>query len=388
MKRLAVLGSTGSIGKQTLDVVRKNPQRFRVVSLAAKENSGLLKKQIEEFKPEVVALFDKNKAKTLKNELEGSGVKVFEGPEGTVACAVHKDCDMVVNGLVGISGLVPTLKAIEEGKDIALANKETLVTGGHLVMKKASEKNVKILPVDSEHSAIFQCMGQTPGNQVKKIILTASGGPFWGKSAEELERVKVEDALKHPNWKMGNKITIDSATLMNKGLEVMEAKWLFDVHPDDIQVVIHPQSIVHSMVEFVDGSILAQMGLPDMRVPIQFALTYPVRVTANFSPINPVDIGRLEFYPPDIKTFRCLGLSYSALMEGGTMPVVLNGANEVAVEMFLKQRLSFSDIPSVVETVMGKHHSVNYPSLDDIIYWDEWSRKEAVSIIEKDGVRF
>lgn len=383
MKRLAVLGSTGSIGRQTLDVVRKNSQLFKIVSLTAKENAELLEKQIDEFKPKVVALLNENKAKELRKKLEDSDLEVLEGQDGIIACATHYECDIVVNGLVGISGLVPTLEAIDKGKDIALANKETLVTAGSIVMKKARDKKVNILPVDSEHSAIFQCIGQSPRSSIKNIILTASGGPFRGMTKKELEEVGVEDALKHPNWKMGNKITVDSATLMNKGLEVIEARWLFDVKPDEIQVVIHPQSIVHSMVEFIDGSVLAQMGHPDMRLPIQYALTYPDRFDSSFSAFNPVEASRLDFYAPDIKTFRSLELAYNALRDGDTMTVVLNGANEVAVDMFLKRQLPFIDIPCVVERVMNRHKSINNPSLDDIIYWDRWSRKEAISIIKR-----
>ncbi len=385
MKRLAVLGSTGSIGRQTLEVVRKNPQRFKIVSLTAKENYRLLKEQVEEFKPPLAALLDKNKAEILKDQLKWNKVDVLAGEEGIEASAVYPECDMVVNGLVGISGLVPTIKAVEAGKDIALANKEALVAGGHLVMEKAARHNAKILPVDSEHSAVFQCIGQTHRSRVKRIILTASGGPFRGMETEALRKVRAEDALKHPNWSMGKKITIDSATLMNKGLEVIEAKWLFDLEPDEIQVVIHPQSIVHSMVEFIDGSVLAQLGWPDMKIPIQYALTYPERMPADVEVFNPAEAGCLEFYPPDTATFPCIKLAYDALREGGSMPVVLNGANEVAVDMFLKNKLAFTDIPEVVEKVMDMHTTARNPNLDEIMYWDGWSREKAVSIIKGDG---
>jgi 1-deoxy-D-xylulose-5-phosphate reductoisomerase len=385
MKRIAVLGSTGSIGRQTLDVVRKNKDKFSVVALTARDNYDLLLEQIIEFKPKMVALLNRDKAKRLKIELQHEDIEVLEGEEGIISCSRDSESDLMVNGLVGISGLIPTLEAIKSGKDIALANKETLVAGGHLVTELAGKWKVKILPVDSEHSAIFQCIGVTPAEQVKKIILTASGGPFRGKKINQLKNVTIKDALKHPNWRMGNKVTIDSATLMNKGLEVIEAKWLFGIEPDKIEVVVHPQSIIHSMVEFVDGALIAQLGSPDMRIPIQYALTYPERMEGGFSTYNPVAAGNLEFYEPDTESFPCLRLAYEALKEGGTMPVVLNGANEIAVESFLAGAIPFVAIPKVVEKVMSKHHSREVPGIDEILHWDKWSRREASSFIEKEG---
>lgn len=385
MKRIAVLGSTGSIGRQTLDVVRKNKDKFSVVALTARDNYDLLLEQIIEFKPKMVALLNRDKAKRLKIELQHEDIEVLEGEEGIISCSRDSESDLMVNGLVGISGLIPTLEAIKSGKDIALANKETLVAGGHLVTELAGKWKVKILPVDSEHSAIFQCIGVTPAEQVKKIILTASGGPFRGKKINQLKNVTIKDALKHPNWRMGNKVTIDSATLMNKGLEVIEAKWLFGIEPDKIEVVVHPQSIIHSMVEFVDGALIAQLGSPDMRIPIQYALTYPERMEGGFSTYNPVAAGNLEFYEPDTESFPCLRLAYEALKEGGTMPVVLNGANEIAVESFLAGAIPFVAIPKVVEKVMSKHHSREAPGIDEILHWDKWSRREASSFIEKEG---
>lgn len=385
MKRIAVLGSTGSIGRQTLDVVRKNKDKFSVVALTARDNYDLLLEQIIEFKPKMVALLNRDKAKRLKIELQHEDIEVLEGEEGIISCSRDSESDLMVNGLVGISGLIPTLEAIKSGKDIALANKETLVAGGHLVTELAGKRKVKILPVDSEHSAIFQCIGVTPAEQVKKIILTASGGPFRGKKINQLKNVTIKDALKHPNWRMGNKVTIDSATLMNKGLEVIEAKWLFGIEPDKIEVVVHPQSIIHSMVEFVDGALIAQLGSPDMRIPIQYALTYPERMEGGFSTYNPVAAGNLEFYEPDTESFPCLRLAYEALKEGGTMPVVLNGANEIAVESFLAGAIPFVAIPKVVEKVMSKHHSREAPGIDEILHWDKWSRREASSFIEKEG---
>lgn len=388
MKKLAILGSTGSIGRQTLEVVRRNTGKFSVVALTAGHNIDLLRKQVSEFRPKMVALYSREKARQLKQELKGTETEVLEGEEGIVACAAYSESDLVVNGLVGISGLVPTFKAVEEGKDIALANKETLISGGEIIMSLAAKRKVNILPVDSEHSAIFQCIGNTPESQVKKILLTASGGPFRGRTREGLKHVTVQDALKHPNWKMGSKITVDSATLMNKGMEIIEARWLFNLEPEKIQVVIHPQSIIHSMVEFVDGSVLAQLGYPDMRIPIQYALTFPERIASGFSEFNPVKVGPLEFYPPDTDTFPSLKLAYAAMLEGGTMPAVMNGANEVAVESFLTGRLPFLGIPEVVEEVMNRHTTMYNPSLEDIIFWDKWSRREAVCIIKRGGGKY
>lgn len=389
MKSIAVLGSTGSIGQQTLQVVREMGGEFSVAALAARENDLLMLQQIREFNPKVAALLDEGRARRLKANLgESSRTVVLSGEDGIKSCITESGCDIVLNGMVGIAGLVPTLTALEAGKSVALANKESLVAGGQLVTGLSSRKGVKIIPVDSEHSAIFQCIGSTPSSQVKRLLLTASGGPFRDKSKEELKGVTPSQALKHPNWKMGKKITIDSATLMNKGLEVIEARWLFGMDADSIEVVIHPQSIVHSMVEMVDGAVLAQLGNPDMRLPIQYALTYPERMPSGIPRYDPVEAGKLEFFKPDLVTFPSLRLAYEALREGGTMTAVLNGANEAVVELFLKGALPFNSIPVVVERVLQKHNNHKNPCLDDIIYWDGWSRSQAVQMVEEDGEKF
>ncbi len=389
MKSIAILGSTGSIGRQALQVLREMKGEFSVAALAARENDLLMLEQIREFNPKLAALLDEGRARRLKENLgENSRTVVLSGEDGIKSCITESGCDIVLNGMVGIAGLVPTLTALEAGKSVALANKESLVAGGRLVMDLASRKGQKIIPVDSEHSAIFQCIGSTPPSQVKRLLLTASGGPFWGKSREELEKVTPSQALKHPNWKMGKKITIDSATLMNKGLEVIEARWLFGMDADSIEVVIHPQSIVHSMVELVDGAVLAQLGNPDMKLPIQYALTYPERMPSGLPRFNPVETGRLEFFKPDLETFPSLRLAYQVLREGGTMTAVLNGANEAVVELFLKGAVPFNSIPVVVERVLQKHNNHKNPCLDDIIYWDKWSRSQAVQMVEEDGEKF
>lgn len=389
LKSIAILGSTGSIGRQALQVLREMEGVFRVAALAARENDGLMLEQIREFNPRVAALLDEGRARRLKANLgESSRTVVLCGEDGIGSCITESGCDIVLNGMVGIAGLVPTLTALEAGKSVALANKESLVAGGQLVMDLASRKGIKIIPVDSEHSAIFQCIGSTPPSQVKRLLLTASGGPFRGKSREDLKEVTPSQALKHPNWKMGKKITIDSATLMNKGLEVIEARWLFGMDADSIEVVIHPQSIIHSMVEMVDGAVLAQLGNPDMRLPIQYALTYPNRIPSGLPRYDPVETGKLEFFKPDLETFPSLRLAYEALREGGTMTTVLNGANEAVVELFLKGAVPFNSIPAVVEKVLEKHNNHKNPCLDDIIYWDGWSRSKVVQLVEKDGEKF
>ena len=389
MKKIAVLGSTGSIGRQTLQVVASRPEEFKIVSLAARENDSLMLEQIRQHKPSLVALLDEGKAQRLRQNLgEDVGTAVLGGEDGIIKCATESGCDMVVNGIVGMAGLIPTLKALEAGKDVALANKETLVTGGQLVMDLAAKKALDVIPVDSEHSAIFQCIGSTPVSQVSRLLLTASGGPFRGKNRTQLKNVTPSEALKHPNWRMGKKISIDSATLMNKGLEVIEARWLFGLGADRIEVVIHPQSIVHSMVEMVDGAVLAQLGNPDMRLPIQYALTYPERKPSGLPRYNPVLAGNLEFLRPDVESFPALRLAYQALEAGGTMTVVLNGANEVAVDLFLRGVISFNSMPAVVERVMEKHNNHKNPCLDDIIYWDVWSRQQAAAMVEREGDKY
>jgi len=367
------LGSTGSIGTQTLDVVR-NIEGFEVKALSTNKNIDLLEKQIEEFHPKKVAVMDEEKAYELKKRI-GSKIEILKGLEGLIEIAVMDEIDTLVTSVVGVIGLIPTYKAIQNKKNIALANKETLVTAGKIIMEEAKKNNVSIYPVDSEHSAIFQCLQGNPLNPVSRLILTASGGPFRSKSLKELENVTVKEALKHPNWEMGAKITIDSATMMNKGLEVIEARWLFDVELNKIEVLIHPQSIIHSMVEFEDGSIIAQMGEPDMRLPIQYALTYPKRVKNNWPKVNFAERNLLSFENPDLSVFKCLQLAYDALKIGGSMPAVLNAANEVAVDKFLKKEIAFLDIPRIIQDVMDKHELVENPSLSDIVNVDDWARK-------------
>lgn len=374
MKSVSILGSTGSIGVQALNVI-ENLKDINVVALSTNENIELLEKQALKFKPKIVSVGNPKKAEILKQKLNAYDIKIVQGMEGLVDVATESKADIVLNSVVGMIGLLPTLEAIKAKKTIALANKETLVSGGKLVMKEAKENNVKIIPVDSEHSAIFQCLNAGKYKEISKIILTASGGPFYGWSKDELKSVTVKDALKHPNWNMGNKITIDSATLMNKGLEIIEAMWLFNIDINKIEPIIHPQSIVHSAVEYVDGSIIAQLGIPDMRIPIQYALTYPNRSYSNLKKLNLVDIGELTFRQPDLNVFPCLKLAIEAAKIGGSMTAVLNGANEAAVDLFLKGKIRFIDIPKIIEEVMGKHKIIKDPSLEDIIECDVWARE-------------
>lgn len=374
-KVISIIGSTGSIGVQTLDVSRN--LGIKVAGISANSNIDLLEKQIHEFLPRIVSVGNKDLAKQLEYRLSGMNIEVLWGLDGMKRVVDLEEVDTVVTSVVGTAGLIPTMHAIRNKKDIALANKETLVTAGQLVMDETKKYNVNIYPVDSEHSAIYQCLMGNNTKQVEKIILTASGGPFRGKKPNELKGITPAQALKHPNWKMGSKITIDSATLMNKGLEVIEAKWLFGKEHENIQVLVHPQSIIHSMVEYIDGSIIAQLGSPDMRVPIQFALTYPERYPNNFPKMDFMKYSQLTFEEPDIKTFTCLQLAYDALNCGGTMPAAMNAANEIAVEAFLRSSISFTDIPKIIEKVM-QHHNVNIcPCLDDIIEVDSWARETA-----------
>ncbi len=380
-KGLAILGSTGSIGTQTLDVVSRHSDRFSVEVLTAQNNADLLIAQAVQYKPNTVvigndALYDKVFA-----ALDPLDIKVYSGQKSLESVVQMETVDTVLTALVGYSGLKPTIKAIEAGKAIALANKETLVVAGQLVTQLAYEKGVNILPVDSEHSAIFQCLVGEFHNPIEKLILTASGGPFRGRKRDELLKIKKEQALKHPNWDMGAKITIDSATLMNKGLEVIEAKWLFGVELDKIEVVVHPQSIIHSMVQFEDGSIKAQLGLPDMRLPIQFALGYPERLKADFPRFDFMDYPQLTFEKPDMETFQNLGLAYSAMKKGGNMPCVLNAANEIAVEEFLKDRIDFLQISDVIAECLEKVGYIREPNLEDYILTDEETRVRAKEII-------
>ena len=376
MKKISILGSTGSIGTQTLDVVRKNRDKFEVVAISANSSINLLLEQIKEFKPRYVAVYNENSAKELKEMIPSDiKIEVLSGMEGLIIISSLDEIDVLLTAIVGMIGLVPTLEAIKKGKTIALANKETLVTAGQLVMEEAKKRNVAILPVDSEHSAIFQCLNGESKKEIESIILTASGGPFRGKSKNDLINVTKNEALKHPNWSMGRKISIDSSTLMNKGLEVIEAKWLFDVNPDKIDVVVHPQSIIHSMVQFVDSSIIAQMGCPDMKLPIQYALTYPERILNDFERLDFSKLSSLTFEKPDLNTFPCLKLAYDSLNMGGTYSAVLNAANEVLVNEFLEDKIKFYDIPYYIEKTLDAHKSIEKPTLEEILYTDNWSRE-------------
>ena len=372
MKKIAILGSTGSIGTQTLEVVREHKDELCVTALAAGRNKEKLKEQIAEFHPSLVSLSDEKLALELERELAGSGVTVLHGMEGLVAVAGQEESDVVVTAVVGMMGILPTMEAIRKGKDIALANKETLVTAGHLIIPMAEEYGVSILPVDSEHSAIFQCLHSARRQDVDKILLTASGGPFRGKTLEDLEKVTLEDALRHPNWSMGQKITIDSSTMVNKGLEVMEARWLFDVDYDQIEVVVQPQSIIHSMVQFVDGAILAQLGTPDMKVPIEYALFYPERRHLSGERLDFGILKSITFEKPDYEVFRGLSLALDAGKEGGTMPTVFNAANEKAVAKFLKREIGYLDIIRLIEICMNAHQIKENPSLEEILATEQW----------------
>ncbi len=367
MKTLTVLGSTGSIGTQTMDIVRANSDELRIAALAAGSNIELLEKQIREFRPGMAAVFDEEKADLLKERVRDINIKVVGGMEGLLEAASTDEADIAVTSMVGMIGIKPTIAAINAGKDIALANKETLVCAGHIIMPLAKEKGVSILPVDSEHSAIFQSMNGENRKRIEKILLTASGGPFRGRSKEELRDMKVEDALKHPNWSMGRKITVDSATLVNKGLEVMEARWLFDVPTDRIQVVVHPQSIIHSMVEYEDGAVMAELGMPDMKLPIQYALFYPDRRYLKTERIDFFKLKEITFEEPDTETFRGLSLALEAAGIGGTMPTVFNAANERAVAMFLDRKIGFLDIYDIIEKCMDNHSAVSSPDIDRIL---------------------
>jgi 1-deoxy-D-xylulose-5-phosphate reductoisomerase len=382
MKRLSILGSTGSIGVSTLDVVGSHPDEFSVVALAAGRNVALLKTQIERFRPRLAAVADEEHAGELRRLLKAnSTTAVFSGPEGYREAAAAAGVGMVVSAMVGAAGLIPTLDAIEAGSTIALANKETLVMAGRIVLQKATERGVNIIPVDSEHSAIFQCLQGHNREEVRRIILTASGGPFLHASREELAAVTPAQALRHPNWTMGKKITIDSATMMNKGLEVIEAGWLFSLPVKSIDILIHPQSIVHSLVEYHDGSMIAQLGLPDMRIPIAYALSFPHRIQTSQS-LDLFKVGALTFLEPDLERFPTLKLAYQVAETGGTMPAVMNGANECAVAAFIDEKIGFNDICHVSEKVLGVHCVREAPTIEDILDADLWAREEARQIIK------
>ncbi|OFX25755.1 MAG: 1-deoxy-D-xylulose-5-phosphate reductoisomerase [Bacteroidetes bacterium GWA2_31_9b] len=382
-KRIAILGSTGSIGTQTLDVVRQHPDKFEVEVLTAYNNADLLIQQAREFIPNTIVIGNESKYDDLKNALSDLPVKIFAGSDAISQVVEMDTIDIVLTAMVGFSGLVPTLNAIKAKKTIALANKETLVVAGELIKKLVLENNVKILPVDSEHSAIFQCLVGEGRNEIEKIILTASGGPFRGKDIDFLKKVTPEQALKHPNWDMGAKITIDSATLMNKGFEAIEAKWLFDLKPEQIEVVVHHQSIVHSLVQFTDGSIKAQMGLPDMKLPILYALAYPDRIKTNFPRFNFIDFPELNFEKPDLNSFKNLPLAYFAMEKAGNMPCILNAANEVAVYAFLCKKIGFLDIPDIITQAMHKLSYIKNPGLNELIQTDNETRMYCETLIDR-----
>lgn len=366
MKKIAILGSTGSIGTQTLDIVREQGD-IQVVAMAAGSNISLLEAQMREFKPSLVSVWDEKKASELRTNTKDLGIKIVSGMEGLLEVSVIPDSEILVTAIVGMLGIRPTIAAIKAGKKIALANKETLVTAGHIIIPLAKEYKVPILPVDSEHSAIFQSLQGAGDNRISRILLTASGGPFRGRKADELKNIQVEDALKHPNWSMGRKITIDSSTLVNKGLEVMEAKWLFDVALDQIQVVVHPQSVIHSAVEYQDGAVIAQLGTPDMRLPIQYALYYPERRNLSGRRLDLFEIADLTFEKPDTDTFRGLALAYQAMEKGGNIPTVYNAANEKAVSLFLDRKISYPEITELIEACMENAEFIDHPDVDEIL---------------------
>lgn len=381
MKNISLLGSTGSIGTQSLDVVRKNG--FNICALTANKNFKLVEEQAREFKPSVVCMMDENSAKELKSRLADTDIKVLSGKDGLIECATYKDANVVLNSVVGMVGLEPTLAAINEKKTIALANKETLVAGGHLVTRAAEKNGVSILPVDSEHSAIFQAMQGAPSQKaVKRVILTASGGPFFNKKEKELENVTLEQALNHPNWSMGNKITIDSATMMNKGLELIEAAWLFDKTPEEIDILVHRESVVHSLIEYVDNSVIAQLGVPDMRIPIQYALTYPDRFESPVAQLSLADYGKLTFYEPDYETFKCINVCKDAIRLGGVHPAAANGANEESVKYFLDGKIKFTDIAYLNNEAMKNAKDISDFTLDDVLEADRDARNYVAEAVK------
>ncbi|WP_017315308.1 1-deoxy-D-xylulose-5-phosphate reductoisomerase [Mastigocladopsis repens] len=387
MKAITLLGSTGSIGTQTLDIVAQYPEQFRIVGLAAGNNVELLASQIRQFRPTIAAICTEEKLPALKEAIKDVTPQpiLLAGEAGVIEVARYGDAETVVTGIVGCAGLLPTIAAIEAGKDIALANKETLIAGGPVVLPLIEKYGVKLLPADSEHSAIFQCLQGVPSGGLRRILLTASGGAFRDWTVEKLAEVTVADALKHPNWSMGRKITVDSATLMNKGLEVIEAHFLFGLDYENIEIVIHPQSIIHSLIELQDTSVLAQLGWPDMRLPLLYALSWPDRIYTNWERLDLVKIGSLTFREPDHQKYPCMKLAYAALRAGGSMPAVLNAANEQAVALFLEEKIQFLDIPRCIESVCDRHANDNRsnPSLDDIVVADTWARQEVLKVTEK-----
>lgn len=385
MKNISILGSTGSIGSQTLEIARLHPDKFRVVGLSAATNIDKLQQQIRDHKPDIVSVADEYHANELSSRIKDMNVRVLHGDEGYRQISTDSNVDMVVSSMVGASGLKPTYAAISEGKDIALANKESLVIAGEILIQEAQRSGSTILPVDSEHSAIFQLINQDSGRYLKRLIITASGGPFRNTPAIELENVTVEKALNHPTWNMGNKITIDSATLMNKGFEIIEAAWLFDLDIDDIHIWIHPQSIIHSMVEYIDGSFISQLSIPDMKIPIAYALSYPGRIEVEKRVVKPADFSNLTFDDVDTEKFSSIGLAKEALAEGGTMPAVLNAANETAVYSFLNKEIKFTEIMRIVELTMNKHQLQAVSSLDEVFDADAWARSYAKKLIKDTG---
>lgn len=382
MKKIAILGSTGSIGTQTLEIVRNNKD-LQVTALAAGRNVELLEKQVREFHPSLVAVWDEKDALDFKNRVSDLSLEVVWGMDGLLQVAEHEPSEVLVTAIVGMIGIQPTIAAIKAGKDIALANKETLVTAGHIIMPLAKECGVSILPVDSEHSAIFQSLNGENRERLEKILLTASGGPFRGKTRAELENMSVRDALKHPNWSMGKKVTIDSASLVNKGLEVMEARWLFDVDLDQIQVVIHPQSIIHSAVQYTDGGIMAQLGTPDMKLPIQYALFYPDRRPMAGKRVDFFELGQLTFEAPDMETFRGLALAYQAARCGGSLPTVFNAANEKAVALLLEEKIRFVQIPELIQACMEEHKLIENPTVEQILQAEAETYEQVRKVIDR-----
>ncbi len=381
MKTLSILGSTGSIGTQTIDIVRRHPEEFMVVGLTTNTNIELLKKQIELLKPEAVAVMDREKAELLQEKVD---IMVYHGIDGVNKIATLQHADTVVNSLVGSIGVEPTYSAILAGKNIALANKETLVAAGEPIMAAVEKYQVKLMPIDSEHSAIFQCLNGENQKEVKKLVITCSGGPFRNFSKEEMEHITIKDALKHPTWNMGAKITVDSSTWMNKGFEVIEAHWLFGMKYDAVDVVVHPQSIVHSLVEFDDHSVIAQLGLPDMTIPIQYALTFPKRMPSMAKQLHLTDVGKLDFIKPDFERFPCLKYAYDAGMAGGIMPAVLNAANEVAVQAFIKEEIGYLDIPAIINAMMEKSVQKAHPTLSEILDIDSLAKEKTQQLIAKE----
>ena len=380
MKKISLLGSTGSIGTNVLDVIERNPENFQIIGMSAGSNIDLFAKQIRKFKPRVVALFDTKKIPTLKELIADLDIEILSGEEGTITVATLTEADVVVSGVMGSAGLLPAIHALKSGKNLALANKETLVIAGELVLREAKKTNSQIIPIDSEHSAIFQVLNGEKKERIKKIILTASGGPFRTFSLGEMETVTVKDALKHPNWDMGAKITIDSSTMMNKGLEYIEAKWLFGLNTP-VEIIVHAQSIIHSMIEFVDTSILAQLGIPDMRVPIAYALTYPDRFECDLPSLDLTTMGNLTFEAPDFERFPCLRLAIDAMEIGKTMPAVLNAANEIAVQAFLEELISYKDIAELIRMVMQNHNPSPLKELQDVLIADRWAREETTKLV-------